>query len=1322
MPCAITYTVGAVIAIVFLIIILAIAGSHTTPTQLAPYQYIAWKRHDLASTRGVKWNVMDAIAQNHLGMNNAALENVPYIQSVPCKAGGSYKNIQNILKGSHTHCDEKCTCELAKQHVHALNQLSGLPHEEKKLCELTSHKASLAAELVAMGINGDLANDIVKLYCYMVEHNFVLKDGGFRFGDCTTNTIIDDIAFGQHIGTENELAVQVSPKGVHDVLKKTYPNLPQGRLEALQHLFAGVAKNQKAPSKTALRQDRGLLAKQVMAKAHLEDSVGAAFGSSLTENDLAVVGRVASDVLHKLHSFGHVYSSLHVSQYPQVYSSKGPGSGIPESSVDLLASLSADDVQKYAEYEVALASGQTVDMAYASRHAKLKEALSSGKSLSDMASAMGFGHAYTSLHGAPYGVRSRAPGYSDAELVPADLERYAKFEADLAAGRVPASDYVKRHAEIKELLGSSFGHQNTSLHGADYPGVYSSLAPGGSLQSSSVNLGTRLSLHEVERYAQHEKDVAAGRVPDPSYVQRHREIMENMGQAYGHTYTSLQASDYRADARGPGGQVAASSLNLRDGLTTAEAKMYAKFEVDLAAGRVPDPSYVKRHAEIKSALKSLGFGHQNTSLHGADYPGVYSSLAPGGSLRSSSVNLGTRLSLHEVERYAQHEKDAAAGRVPDPSYVQRHREIKESMGQAYGHTYTSLQASDYKADTKGPGGQVAASSLNLRDGLTAAETKRYAQFELDLAAGRVPDPSYVKRHAEIKSALKSLGFGHQNTSLHGADYPGVYSSLAPGGSLRSSSVNLGTRLSLHEVERYAQHEKDVAAGRVRDPSYVRRHREIKESMGQAYGHTYTSLQASDYKADTKGPGGQVAASSLNLRDGLTAAETKRYAQFELDLAAGRVPDPSYVKRHAEIKSALKSLGFGHQNTSLHGAKYPGVFSHLSPGAKLYSSSKSLTARLTPEEARKYAAYEVDLAAGRVPDQLYAQRHAEIKAAMSSGQQFGHQYSSLHGESYPSIFSKRGPGGNVQSATKDLTHGMSLADINRYAKFEVDLAAGRIPDQTYAAQHADIKKAFTRQYNSAFGHTASSLNHALFPSVYEDTPSFVQNPGDLLSQLSESDMKLYREYEDDLAAGRIPPPEYMQRHAEIKASLQSKQELHHATSGAQVSFGLLTPGQIAANSTRPKLTNFGRTTVGNRSLRQALHFGIPLELLQDTPEEHRTPLKQITDDKEDSLHSALMNSKSAKDIEHALHNAFGNLLSHPMKRDLATNHVNTHSTVARCLQENPHATHTCISSALATKTILLGYIIASLVEYMETKLSPTDLKHLATHFSLLYKWV
>ena len=1140
---------------------------------------------------------MDILAKRYLGMNNAALRRVPHAQSRGY--AGCHKRVQGALHDCNPALTHGCSCNLAKKHALASSSC-GLPHEEKALCEVTAAKAELVTKVVADGTPESVANAIVDLYTYILDHNFVLKDDGVYFGTAATNTILGDIAFGQYAGAETKLAEQVSDAGVHDVLRDAYPSLPKPRRSALAALYSEVAKNQRAPSKQALMQDKALLARQIMAKGQVEDSVASALGSKLDNDDLSTVSRVASDVLHELRSFGHVYSSLHAARYPGVYGSKAPGAQVASSAMDLVAGLSASDILEYAAFEAALAAGNDADGAYAIRHQQIKEALSSGESLLDVASSMGFGHVYSSLHGATYpDVFGRvAPGASvaasssdlAARLKPHEIAKYAELEAAIAAGRVHNKAEMERHAQIKEMLKSQvsqqFGHQHTSLHGASYPSVYQHGAPGANVLSSKTSLSSRLSLEEVARYAKHELDVAAGRVPDPGYVKRHNELRQASsqvsGQSFGHTHTSLHGASYPAvfGTAVPGANVSSSELDLAGGMSVAETRKYAQYEVDRAAGRSVDPAYVKRHAEIKALLGSgQKFGHQYSSLHGAQYPGVYSSVAPGGSVLSSR--------------------------------------------------------------------------LSIEKGFSPSEADRYAKYEVDMAAGRVPDPGYVKRHAEIKALLRSgQQFGHQNTSLHGASYPGVFGRRAPGGDVLSSS-------------------KD-------------------------------------------------------LQGGMSPADLERYAKYEVDLAAGRVPDPLYAQKHAEIKRSLApGANFGHQHTSLHGASYPGVFSALSPGSSLYSSSKSLTAHMSAAEAQKYAQYEVDLDAGRTPDPRFAQRHAAIKALLQSGQQFGHQYSSLHGARYPGVYGKSAPGGTVVSSTLSLSGRLSLADAEQYARFEIDLANGRVPDPSYVKRHAEIKDAVAKTGGgkSSFGHTWSSLHHAAYPSVYQDVMPYVQSLKPyrgLLERLSPSDREKYNKYESDLKAGRIPPQEYAQQHAAIKAALSAEQQpLEDATSGAGLTFGMMSPAQIAANHTRPKMTDFGTAAVASRSQRQALHFGVPLEnIVHGSTVQHS---RHMSLDRENNLHTALVNSKSIDVVHKAITKAFGRTIPSSIVRDIATSHINTHTTVAKCIQENPHAANACISSALATRTILLCNTISALAARLKTKLSNDDIEQLATHFSLLYKW-
>ena len=97
-----------------------------------------------------------------------------------------------------------------------------------------------------------------------------------------------------------------------------------------------------------------------------------------------------------------------------------------------------------------------------------------------------FGHVYTSLHGAGYpGVYSKtAPGGGLkasgltllSRMSAEDVVRYAKYEADLAAGSV-ADPWVcagaRGHQGQPDAVRRRLAMHTTSLHGASYPGVYS---------------------------------------------------------------------------------------------------------------------------------------------------------------------------------------------------------------------------------------------------------------------------------------------------------------------------------------------------------------------------------------------------------------------------------------------------------------------------------------------------------------------------------------------------------------------------------------------------------------------------------------------------------------------------------------------------------------------------------------------------------------------------------------------------------------------------------------------------------------------------------
>ena len=913
--------------------------------------------------------------------------------------------------------------------------------------------------------------------------------------------------------------------------------------------------------------------------------------------------------------------------------------------------------------------------------------------------------------------------------------------------------YAQQHAAIKASLSQSFGHTYTSLHGASYPGVYSKTAPGGGLKASGADLVARMSAEDVVRYAKYEADLAAGRVPDSGYAQEHAAIKASLSQSFGHTYTSLHGASYPGvySSTAPGGKVLSSSADLVSRMSPQDIAMYAKYEADLAAGRAVDPKYAQQHAAIKASL-SQSFGHTNTSLHGASYPGVYSKTAPGGGLKASGADLVACMSAEDVVRYAKYEADLAAGRVPDSGYAQEHAAIKASLSQSFGHTYTSLHGASYPGvyNSTAPGGKVLSSLADLVSRMSPQDIAMYAKYEADLAAGRAVDPKYAQQHAAIKASL-SQSFGHTNTSLHGASYPGVYSKTAPGGGLKASGADLVVHMSAEDVVRYVKYEADLATGHVPDSGYAQEHAAIKASLSQSFGHTYTSLHGASYPGvyNSTAPGGKVLSSSADLVSRMSPQDIAMYAKYEADLAAGRAVDPKYAQQHAAIKASL-SQSFGHTNTSLHGASYPGVYSKTAPGGGLKASGANLVARMSAEDVVRYAKYEADLAAGRVPDSGYAQEHTAIKASLS--QSFGHTYTSLHGASYPGVYSSTAPGGKVLSSSADLVSRMSPQDIAMYAKYEADLAAGRAVDPKYAQQHAAIKAGLGQSFGRSkkyghskqhemnrklqFGHSWSSLHHAMYPNVYQAVApggKVKASTKDLLSQLSADDIAMYAKYEADSAAGRQVNAAYAQKHAQIKEALREGQSLSDATSGIEPSFGRLRqPHELLMQP--PIMTSFG-APCHHVSTSHALNMGIPLEILMDRgtramagPEQKRfDDLKEIqkkmrmTPNDEKVLHEVLSSSKNTEEVTAALQRYFGNVLSSSTLKVLAGSHVNVHKTVARCIQENPEHGNKCITQSLATKTIILAKATAYLMRVLKHRFSEENIREIASYLSMLYKW-
>ena len=445
--------------------------------------------------------------------------------------------------------------------------------------------------------------------------------------------------------------------------------------------------------------------------------------------------------------------------------------------------------------------------------------------------------------------------------------------------------------------------------------------------------------------------------------------------------------------------------------------------------------------------------------------------------------------------------------------------------------------------------------------------------------------------------------------------------------------------------------------------------------------------------------------------------------------------------------------FGHVYTSLHGAGYPGVYSKTVPGGGLKASGADLVVRMSAEDVVRYAKYEADLAAGRVPDSGYAQEHAAIKASLDAGKTlFGHASESLHGASYPGVYNSTALGGKVLSSSADLVSRMSPQDIAMYAKYEADLAAGRAVDPKYAQQHAAIKAGLGQSFGRSkkyghskqhemnrklqFGHSWSSLHHAMYPNVYQAVApggKVKASTKDLLSQLSADDIAMYAKYEADSAAGRQVNAAYAQKHAQIKEALREGQSLSDATSGIEPSFGRLRqPHELLMQP--PIMTSFG-APCHHVSTSHALNMGIPLEILMDRgtramagPEQKRfDDLKEIqkkmrmTPNDEKVLHEVLSSSKNTEEVTAALQRYFGNVLSSSTLKVLAGSHVNVHKTVARCIQENPEHGNKCITQSLATKTIILAKATAYLMRVLKHRFSEENIREIASYLSMLYKW-
>ena len=351
-----------------------------------------------------------------------------------------------------------------------------------------------------------------------------------------------------------------------------------------------------------------------------------------------------------------------------------------------------------------------------------------------------------------------------------------------------------------------------------------------------------------------------------------------------------------------------------------------------------------------------------------------------------------------------------------------------------------------------------------------------------------------------------------------------------------------------------------------------------------------------------------------------------------------------------------------------------------------------------------------------------------------------------------MYSSTAPGGKVLSSSADLVSRMSPQDIAMYAKYEADLAAGRAVDPKYAQQHAAIKAGLGQSFGRSkkyghskqhemnrklqFGHSWSSLHHAMYPNVYQAVApggKVKASTKDLLSQLSADDIAMYAKYEADSAAGRQVNAAYAQKHAQIKEALREGQSLSDATSGIEPSFGRLRqPHELLMQP--PIMTSFG-APCHHVSTSHALNMGIPLEILMDRgtramagPEQKRfDDLKEIqkkmrmTPNDEKVLHEVLSSSKNTEEVTAALQRYFGNVLSSSTLKVLAGSHVNVHKTVARCIQENPEHGNKCITQSLATKTIILAKATAYLMRVLKHRFSEENIREIASYLSMLYKW-
>ena len=1015
---------AVIVAVLVLVLMLHQRHTYEPVTSTAAQQ-----RDRLSREIGTSWEVIDALASQHLNVFSDAGDQERIVVRAGLEPHVPYDDSLGLtMQRSFPSLPSSCARKLATQHKTAMTRLPNV--YAHALTDLTAKKARLGGEMSErFGMRPDTISKVLGSYEFMLDNGLLLKDGVPVLGQAEVNKRAQDVAHGQemHGRAVQTILNQKSDEGVSHALQSMFPNIPRSRCDDLSRSYATMA--MKVDNKPHVHH---ALAVALAARAALENGMygDRLLSSKLNVKDAATVGHISAEAL------SHIEKMMHANEaeMPGSYQTTCLGNHCTFGFGAAPRTLAANEpgVRK------------------AQRH------LVQTARLDDRPIMTRFGHVHTSLHAQPL----------DAEE--SDLSKlYRLVDLGLTKDREWKGDESRSKAVAKlkkAMQGPAFGHTDASLGmtalDSDEAGFYATL---------------RKVAHEMKK----------NDLQPPLSEGRRRNILASLrkkigevdrAQAeFGHSYSSLHAQPLNAPERDMVKALKLVSVQMNDA-----DHDWAENESEQA------------RSAIMSELKGMSsFGHSHTSLAATpisakerellkmyrlvdmqmnpadhDWPKEETAAARD----AAAEKLRNSLSLRDMKR-----SEVSFGRVNLANAFTRQAPqswksaaLQKMTERKFGHAHTSLEAKDLRSN--GPAFHAALQKIKhqmndpsktwraneseaardaiLRDLAAELAQKQVTQAQFGHAysslAGtplnaedrellnmlmqvdmQMPGADHEWTEGETAAARRAIvskmqeagsnnAFGHAHTSLAGTRLDAEQRDLVQMFRLLDMQMN-GADHS------WTKEESDAARAAIMD--------KMKDSLLQGFGHAYSSLHAS--------PVGRKQHELASLFKALKIdMDPPDHVWSETETEAAR---DAVV---AKLKKELAGTSFGHAYSSL-------------AATKLYAGDTEV------EKALRKVQYDMS-ASDRTSGNESASRKAlmnelreELKEKRDMQARFGHAYSSLQGT----------PLGQAETDLMRMLMNVEMQMKNS----DHDWSASET-DSARKAILSDLKQRLDR----SFGHTYSSL--------------------------------------------------------------------------------------------------------------------------------------------------------------------------------------------------------------------------------------------------------